>query len=44
MNAKSRMLALNLLSKQEKNPDLAKAIGIKVNVKTKRRAEKWEDR
>ena len=33
MNVKSRLLALKLLDRQEKNPALAKELGIRVIVK-----------
>lgn len=35
MNVRERILALRLLEKQNKNPELAKELGIKVEVKEK---------
>lgn len=35
MSVKSRLLALKLLEKQERNPEYAKQIGIEVNVVNK---------
>lgn len=35
MTAKQRILALKLLEKQKKNPELAKKIGIEIKIKEK---------
>lgn len=40
MSVKSRLLALNLLEKQKKNPEYAKQIGIEVKVVEKEKEEK----
>lgn len=39
MTAKGRILALRLLEKQQKNPELAKKLGINVQIKKKENEE-----
>ena len=40
MNAKSRILSLRLLEKQQRNPQLFEKLGIKVSVKSKEKNTK----
>ena len=44
MTVRERILALRLLEKQKKNPELAKQLGINVYMKKKEKEEKqtWE--
>ncbi len=39
MSVKSRLLALKLLEKQERHPDFAKKIGVKVNVVSRKKVK-----
>ena len=41
MTVKERVLALRLLEKQKKNPELAKRLGINVYMKKNGKEKKW---